>query len=42
MSESRLNYYYRQLVNPGCEESMDEVMWNDCMYEAIENIKEGL
>lgn len=31
-----------QLENPGCEESMCEVMWNDLIYINIEELFEGV
>lgn len=27
-----------QLVNSGCEESPDEVMWNDCIMESMDDL----
>jgi hypothetical protein len=32
----------RQLVNAGEEESVDEVMWNDTVYEAMQKLIEGV
>jgi hypothetical protein len=32
----------RKLVNPGFEENTDEVLWNECIFEGMDNLLEGV
>ena len=44
MDKIKLEYkrLKNSLINPGYEQSMDEVMWNDIIYESIDNLFENV